>query len=59
MIKWVHHTETIPSDQRKELLRDLVRMSRLVQKGRHLTSRQDAEMGALFTRMQALGYRYH
>jgi CheY-like chemotaxis protein len=59
MIKWVHHTETIPSDQRKELLRDLVRMSRLVQKGRHLTSRQDAEMRALFTRMQALGYRFH
>jgi len=58
MIKWVHHTETIPSEQRKELLGHLVRMSRLVQKGRHLTSRQDAEMRALFARMQALGYLF-
>jgi DNA-binding response OmpR family regulator len=59
MIKWVHHTETIPADQRKELLGNLMKMSRLVQKGRHLTSRQDETMRALITQVQALGYRFH
>jgi DNA-binding response OmpR family regulator len=59
MIKWVHHTESIPADQRKELLGNLMKMSRLVQKGRHLTSRQDESMKALITQVQALGYRFH
>jgi CheY-like chemotaxis protein len=59
MIKWVHHTETIPPDQQKELLGDLVRMSRLVQKGRHLTIRQEETMKALITRIKGLGYQFH
>ncbi len=59
MIKWVHHAEHIPPEEQKELLGNLVRMSRLVQKGRHLTSRQDEEIRALFARIQQAGYRFH
>jgi hypothetical protein len=59
MIKWVHHTGTIPPDQRKELLGSLMKTSRLVQQGRHLTSRQEESMRALLARIQALGYRFH
>jgi DNA-binding response OmpR family regulator len=59
MIKWVHHTGTIPPDQRKELLGSLMKTSRLVQQGRHLTSRQEEGMRALLARIQALGYRFH
>ena len=59
MIKWVHHAEHIPPEEQKELLGDLVRMSRLVQKGRHLTSRQDDEIRALFARILQTGYRFH
>lgn len=59
MIKWVHHTGTIPPDQRKELLGSLMKTTRLVQQGRHLTSRQEESMRALLARIQALGYRFH
>ena len=59
MIKWVHHTEAIPPDQRKELLGSLMKHSRLVQQGRHLTSRQEESMRLLLGRLQALGYRFH
>jgi len=59
MIKWVHHTEAIPPDQRKELLGSLMKHSRLVQQGRHLTSRQEESMRSLLGRLQALGYRFH
>ena len=59
MIKWVHHTDAIPPDQRKELLGSLMKQSRLVQQGRHLTSRQEESMRSLLGRLQALGYRFH
>jgi DNA-binding response OmpR family regulator len=59
MIKWVHHTVTISPDQRKELLDSLMKTSRLVQQGRHLTGRQEEGMRALLARMEALGYRFH
>ena len=59
MIKWVHHTVTISPDQRKELLDSLMKTSRLVQQGRHLTGRQEETMRALLARMEALGYRFH
>jgi len=59
MIKWVHHTGTISPDQRKELLDSLMKTSRLVQQGRHLTGRQEESMRALLARMEALGYRFH
>jgi DNA-binding response OmpR family regulator len=59
MIKWVHHTVAIPPDQRKELLGSLMKHSRLVQQGRHLTSRQEESMRSLLGRLQALGYRFH
>lgn len=59
MIKWVHHTVTITPDQRKELLDSLMKTSRLVQQGRHLTGRQEESMRALLARMEALGYRFH
>jgi DNA-binding response OmpR family regulator len=59
MIKWVHHMDAIPPDQRKELLGSLMKHSRLVQQGRHLTSRQEESMRSLLGRLQALGYRFH
>ena len=59
MIKWVHHSGTISPDQRKELLDSLMKTSRLVQQGRHLTGRQEESMRALLERMEALGYRFH
>ncbi|MCX6691256.1 MAG: response regulator [Methanoregula sp.] len=59
MIKWVHHTTSVPEEQRKSLLSDLMKMSRLVQQGRHLTSRQETDMHSLLARMKALGYRFH
>jgi hypothetical protein len=59
MIKWVHHTGTISPDQRKGLLDSLMKTSRLVQQGRHLTGRQEENMRALLARMEALGYRFH
>jgi hypothetical protein len=58
MIKWVHHHESIPPGQRKELLGNLVKTSRLVQQGRHLTNRQEETMRALLSHMKALGYRF-
>jgi hypothetical protein len=58
MIKWVHHTTSVPEEQRKSLLSDLMKMSRLVQQGRHLTSRQETDMRSLLARMKALGYRF-
>ncbi len=59
MIKWVHHTDTILPGQQKELLGSLMKTSRLVQRGRHLTSRQEESMRALLGRLQELGYRFH
>ncbi len=59
MIKWVHHNTTIPEDQRKELLGNLVHMSRLIQKGRHLTTRQEESIRSIYAQMQDLGYRFH
>ena len=58
MIKWVHHTTSVPDEQRKSLLSDLMKMSRLVQQGRHLTTRQETDMRSLLARMKALGYRF-
>jgi hypothetical protein len=58
MIKWVHHTTSVPEEQRKSLLSDLMKMSRLVQQGRHLTTRQETDMRSLLARMKALGYRF-
>jgi DNA-binding response OmpR family regulator len=59
MIKWVHHTDAISPDQRKELLDSLMKTSRLVQQGRHLTCRQEEIMRTLLVHLQALGYRFH
>ena len=58
MIKWVHHTTGVPEEQRKSLLSELMKMSRLVQQGRHLTTRQETDMRSLLARMKALGYRF-
>jgi hypothetical protein len=35
-----------------------MRLSKLVQKGRHLTNRQEQEIRALVARVQSLGYRF-
>jgi len=58
MIKWVHHTTSVPEEQRKALLSDLMKMSRLVQQGRHLTNRQETDMRSLLARIKEMGYRF-
>jgi hypothetical protein len=58
IIKWAHHTESIGDEQRKDLLANLMRLSKLVQKGRHLTNRQEQEIRVLVARVQGLGYRF-
>lgn len=58
IIKWAHHSEALQPGDRKNLIADLMRLSKLVQKGRHLTNRQEQEIRALVARVQALGYRF-
>lgn len=56
--KWAHHTTSVTEEQRKDLLASLMRLSKLVQKGRHLTNRQEQEIRVLLSRVQSLGYRF-
>jgi len=56
--KWAHHTNAVTEEQRKDLIANLMHLSKLVQKGRHLTNRQDQEIRALVARVQSLGYRF-
>jgi chromosome segregation ATPase len=56
--KWAHHTTAVTDEQRKDLIANLMRLSKLVQKGRHLTNRQEQEIRALAARVQSLGYRF-
>jgi DNA-binding response OmpR family regulator len=56
--KWAHHTDAVTEEQRKDLIASLIRLSKLVQKGRHLTNRQEQEIRALVARVQSLGYRF-
>ncbi|OPY38276.1 MAG: DNA-binding response regulator CreB [Methanoregula sp. PtaU1.Bin051] len=56
--KWAHHTDSVTEEQRKDLIANLMRLSKLVQKGRHLTNRQEQEIRALIARVQSLGYRF-
>ena len=56
--KWAHHTTAVTEEQRKDLVANLMRLSKLVQKGRHLTNRQEQEIRVLMARVQSLGYRF-
>ena len=58
IIKWAHHTDALAPEDRKGMISDLMRLSKLVQKGRHLTNRQDQEIRAVVARVQSLGYRF-
>ena len=58
IIKWAHHSGALQPEERKSLISDLMRLSKLVQKGRHLTNRQEQEVRALVSRVQSLGYRF-
>ena len=58
IIKWAHHTEALTPEDRRGLIADLMRLSKLVQKGRHLTNRQDEEIRIVVARVQSLGYRF-
>jgi len=58
IIKWAHHADTLSPEDRKSLIADLMRLSRLVQKGRHLTNRQEQEIRAVVARAWSLGYRF-
>jgi hypothetical protein len=56
--KWAHHTKAVTEEQRRDLIANLMRLSKLVQKDRHLTNRQEQEIRALVARVQSLGYRF-
>ncbi len=56
--KWAHHTGSVTEEQRRDLIAHLMRLSKLVQKGRHLTNRQEQEIRALVARVQSLGYKF-
>ena len=53
LLKWSHHCEELSQDQRMQI----VRMGRLIQKGRRLTRRQEEQVLEMIALVQKLGYR--
>ena len=53
LLKWSHHCEELTQDQRMQI----VRMGRLIQKGRKLTRRQEEQVLEMVAIVQRLGYR--
>ncbi|NMB79671.1 MAG: hypothetical protein GYA23_11325 [Methanomicrobiales archaeon] len=54
LLKWAHHSGALSQDQRLQI----VRMGRLIQKGRRLTPRQDEQVRDMISLVQSLGYRF-
>lgn len=54
LLKWAHHSGALSQEQRLQI----VRMGRLVQKGRRLTRRQDEQVRDILSLVQSLGYRF-
>jgi chromosome segregation ATPase len=55
LIKWSHHSGALSQQQRMQI----VRMRRLIQKGRKLTQKQDEQVREMMVLVQTLGYRFH
>jgi hypothetical protein len=53
LLKWSHHCEGLTQDQRMHI----VRMGRLIQKGRKLTKNQEEQVLEMIALVQRLGYR--
>ena len=53
LLKWSHHCDALTQDQRMQI----VRMGRLIQKGRKLTKRQEEQVQEMISLVQRLGYR--
>jgi len=52
LLKWAHHSGALSQEQRMQI----VRMGRLIQKGRKLTRRQDEQVREMMVLVQTLGY---
>ena len=53
LLKWSHHCDALSQDQRMQI----VRMGRLIQKGRKLTNKQEEQVLEMIALVQRLGYR--
>ena len=53
LLKWSRHCEDLTQDQRMQI----VRMGRLIQKGRKLTKNQGEQVQEMIALVQRLGYR--
>jgi len=54
LLRWSHHSGALTQEQRMQI----VRMGRLIQRGRRLTARQEEQVVEMITLAQALGYRF-
>jgi chromosome segregation ATPase len=54
LLKWAHHSNALSQEQRLQI----VRMGRLIQKGRRLTRKQDEQVREMIMLAQSLGYRF-
>ena len=54
LLKWAHHSGTLTQEQRMQI----VKMGRLIQKGRKLTRKQEAQVTEMLALVQAQGYRF-
>ncbi len=55
LLKWSHHSGALSQEQRMQI----VRMGRLIQRGRKLTQKQDEQVREMLALVQTLGYRFH
>jgi hypothetical protein len=53
LVKWARHSDNLSHDQRIQI----VRMGRLMQKGRKLTKKQEDQINEMIALVQAMGYR--
>jgi chromosome segregation ATPase len=54
LLKWAHHSGALSQEQRMQI----VRMGRLIQRGRKLTQKQDEQVRDMLSLVQTLGYRF-
>jgi hypothetical protein len=52
-MKWAHNSEALSHEDRIRF----IKLGRLIQKGRRLTRRQEAQLAELVTLAHAMGYR--
>jgi hypothetical protein len=54
LLKWAHHSGALSQEQRLQI----VRMGRLIQRGRRLTWKQDEQVREMLGLVHSLGYRF-